>query len=268
MTMDKLLISILFSFVLLISCRSAYEEIRTSNDPQRILTSANKYFEEGDFLKAQALYELAIPFFRGKKEAEDLFYNYSYTYYNLGQYTLASHYFNSFAKTFYNSPKKEEMAFMSAYANYELSPSYKLDQKPSRQAIEDLQAFINNYPSSPRVDQCNELIDELRLKLETKAFEKAKLYYQLKNYQSAMSSFENLLKDFPETKRREEINFLIIQSSYLLAKNSIYEKMEERLQNTIKKCNKFATKYPTSENLSELGDIKDFCNNELKRFVQ
>ncbi len=255
------------SLICLQSCKTQFEEVRTSNDPVKILASANKYYEDEDYLKAQALYELVIPFYRGKKEAEDLFYKYAYTYYNQNQFILAAHYFNSFSNTFYNSPKKEEMSYMSAYSNYLMSPNYKLDQEPSRNAINELQTFINTFPSSPRVDECNILIDEMRLKLETKAYNEGKLYYQLQNYNSAMTSFENMLKDFPETKRGEEVRFLIIKSNYELAKNSVYEKTQERLEQAIEKCIKFISKYPDTSYKNEVQKINENCNKELKRFV-
>lgn len=262
------IITIITMLFLLSSCKSAFEQVRNSNDPEKILDAAHAYYDKEDYIKAQALYDLAIPFYRGKKEAEELFYRYSYTYYHENQYSLAAYYFNSFTKTFYNSPRKEEVAYMSAYSNYLLSPNYKLDQKPTLTAIEELQTFINTYPSSPRVEECNTLIDEMRSKLETKSYEQAKLYMRLSNYQSAMKSFENLLKDFPETERVEEVRYLIVKSSYQLAKKSIYEKMQERLEDTLEKCNKFEKKYPDSSFLGEVMDHKKYCNNELKRFVQ
>jgi len=250
------------------SCKSAYEEVRTSADPEKIMTTANDYFEKEDYFKAQSLYELVIPFYRGKKEAEDLFHKYAYTYYNSGQYILAAHYFKNFTKTFYNSPLKEEMAYMSAYSNYLMSPNSKLDQEPTSTAIEELQTFINTYPNSPKVDECNRLIDEMRKKLEVKAFQSARLYYDLGNFQSAVVSFDNLIKDFPETKRKEEIRYLSIKSSHELAKNSIYEKKKKRLESEIKKCTKFINRYPESDNISEVTDILAYCNNEIKRFEQ
>lgn len=253
---------------LFVSCRSSFEQVRQSNNPEAYLTAANEYFDSGDYLKAQSLYELAIEFYRGKAEAEDLYYKYAYTYYHMQQYTLAAYYFNNFTKTFYNSTKKEEMAFMAAFANYEMSPTYKLDQGPSVKAIEQLQTFINTYPSSPRVEESNGLIDEMRKKLEKKAFEQGNLYQKLGNHQSAMASFENVLKDYPETTRHEEIRFLIVKSNYQLAKKSVYNKMEDRLNDTIEKCDKFEKKYPTSDNLGVVREHKEYCINELKRFVQ
>ena len=250
------------------SCKSVYEEVRTSNDPPKILETANKYYADEDYYKAQSLYELIIPFYRGKAEAEDIFYNYAYTYYNTDQFILASHYFNNFSTTFYNSPRKEETSFMSAYSNYRLSPNYKLDQQPTITAIEELQTFINSFPNSPKVDECNDLIDEMRAKLELKAVETGKLYFQLGDYQSATVSFENVLKDYPETSSKEEIRYLIVRSNHELAKNSIYEKMQERLEKTIEVSEDFQKRYTDSEYKNEISSIISYCRNELKRFVQ
>lgn len=262
--------TILFAFILMtgfIACKSAYEKVRTSNDPDTILKSANNYYAQEEYSRAQGLYEIVIPYYRGKKEAEDLFYKYTYCYYNQGDYLLASHYFNNFVKTFYNSTKKEEMAFMSAYSNYELAPSHELDQTSSAKAIDELQTFINTYPNSPRIEECNGLMDELRAKLEVKAFDQGKLYYDMKSYQAAMTSLENTLRDFPETKRGKKIRYLIVKSSEQLARNSIYEKMQERLNKTIALATKFNENYPDSDQKSEVEDIIKYCNNELKRFI-
>ena len=254
--------------VSLLSCKSSFEQVRQSNDPSQYLSAADKYFEAEDYVKAQSLYELAIEFYRGKKEAEDIAYNYAYTYYHLGQYSLAAFYFNNFTKTFYNSLKKEEVAYMSAYSNYRLSPNHRLDQGPTREAIQQLQTFINTYPSSPRVEESNNLIDEMRQKLELKAFEQGNLYKKIGNFQSAMAAYENVLKDFPETERQEEIRYLIIQSNFELAKKSVYEKMEKRLKDTVEKCDKFVTKFSRSEYLGDVRQHRIYCKNELKRFVQ
>ena len=65
------------------------------------------------------------------------------------------------------------------------------------------------------------LIKEMRLKQEKKAFEEGKLYLDLRYYQSAVHSFENMLKDFPETTNAAQVRYLIIRSNYLFAENSI-----------------------------------------------
>ncbi len=256
---------VFIAFILLFtSCKTEFEKIRTSNDPALILESADKHYKEGSYVKAQSLYDIIIPFYRGKKEADDIFFNYAYTHYNLSDYILASHYFDSYAKTFGNSTRKEEASFMAAYSNYMMSPSYRLDQTYSEKAIAELQLFINTFPTSERVKDCNKIIDELRVKLEKKAFEQGKLYFKIRQYQAAITSFKNMLLDYPDTKNIEEINYYIVRSAYLLAENSIYEKKKERFEETIKYYNQFKKKYPRSKYIKQLrSDIKN-SNDQIK----
>jgi len=250
--------------ILFVSCKTEFEKVRTSNDPETTYKAANQYYESENYLNAQVLYEIAIPYYRGKEEAEDLYFKFAYTYYHLGDYILASHYFKNFAKSFYASPNREEAEFMEAYSKYKLSPNYKLDQSYSGAAIDALQNFINKYPESEKVAECNTLIDDIRAKLELKAFTEAKLYYDLKNYNSAITSAENMLIDFPDTKRGEEVRFLILQASYNWAKNSVFEKKEERLKDCIKKHAAFTKKYRASEYKKEATKILEDSEKELK----
>jgi len=253
-----------FSILLMFSCKSEFERIRTSNDPVKILQKADQLYEEESWLKAQTLYDIVIPYYRGKVEAEDLFYKYAYTYYNMRDYILSAHYFQSFANSFVNSAKREEAAFMSSYSEYQMSPIAALDQTYTEKAIESLQLFINTYPNSERIETCNKLIDELRLKLEEKAYQQGILYYNIKQYVSAVTSFENMLKDFPETKKAEELRYMIVKASYEYAKNSIYEKREERLEETLAHYNVFKKKYPRSKYSKKAREIKKETEKSLK----
>jgi len=260
--------SLLFfmSISLLFSCRSEFETIRTSNNPKKMLSEANKLYEAEDYYKAITLYELVIPSFRGQAEAEEIAYNYAYAHYYQKKYISASHYFKQFTNTFGNSDKKEEADFMSAFANTRMSPTYKLDQTFSEKAIEGLQVFVNKYPDSPRVAQCNELIDDIRAKMEKKSYETAKLYYKLKSYSSSVVAFENMLKDYPETDKEEEIRYLVAKSSYELAQNSVYEKKEERYLSSLEKSNLYLKKFPEGDKESEITNFIRKSNKELEKF--
>jgi outer membrane protein assembly factor BamD len=265
--MQKILTFILFVSLVVTGCRSEFEKIRTSNQPELMLNKANEFYSNGEYANAQTLYELVIPYYRGKKEAEELFYNFAYCHYYLGEYILASHYFNNFARTFYNSKWREEAAYMAAYSNLEMSPNHRLDQSHTQKAIDEFQAFTNKFPESDRIGECNDIIDELRDKLELKAFEQGKLYYDLKNYNSCITSFDNMLKDFPESPNAEEVRFIILKSSYEWAENSIYNKKEERFRETIKRYNQFIKKYPSSKYASQVDSIKERAEEALKNYT-
>jgi len=249
------------------SCKTKFEKIRISNDPELILKEAHAYFAAENYYKAQTLYELAIPAFRGKVEAEDIFFNYAYTHYNVKAYMLSAHYFKNFAQTFGNSPKKEEADYMAAYSHYRMSPAHKLDQSNSDKAIESFQLFMNTYPNSERVKECNDLIVGLRAKMEEKAFDEGKLYFDLKRYNSATTSLANMLKDFPETKRAAEVRYLIAKASYLLADNSVYLKKEERYTETIARCDDFLKKHSKTEFKKEVSSFLKDSRKELNKIT-
>lgn len=226
-----------------------------------------KYYEEGEYLKAQTLFEQIVSSFKGKEEAEELYFKYAYTYYHLGQYILASYYFKNFSNTFGRSPFREEAMYMSAYSNYLLSPNFRLDQTYSRQAIDEFQTFVNTYPNSEKVQLCNDLIDELRKKLERKAIARADLYYDMSRYQAAVKSYEIVLQDYPETKEAEEIRYKMARAEYRLAKNSVYSKRKERYTDTLELVDQFLKKYPNSSYIDEVKEFQTKSQEQLKILI-
>lgn len=257
---------LVFSYLFLASCKSEFEALRTSNQPEKIYTAANKYFDQKEYDKAIALYDIVIQYYRGRMEAEDLFYKYAYAHYHQGDFILASTYFKNYSATFANSINKQEAEYMAAYSNYRLSPNYKLDQSYTAKAIEGFEEFINLYPNTERAELANRLIDDMRRKLEQKSFAQGELYFKIGQYQAAVTSFQNTLKDFPESKKVEEIRFLILKSSFILASNSIYEKQIERYNETLGHYNTFIKKHPKSKLSKDARVIEKETLAELKKF--
>ncbi|MBL7806802.1 MAG: outer membrane protein assembly factor BamD [Saprospiraceae bacterium] len=246
------------------ACKSPFEKIRTSGNGELILNTAFKYYEKKNYQRALTLFELVINTLRGDARAEKAYYEYAQCHYQTKQYLLAAFYFKNFSNTFTNSPLREEAAFMSAYSNYQMSPSFRLEQSATISAIEEFQVFVNLFPSSTKVGQCNELIDELRRKLEQKAFAEGQLYYDLKQFQSAVISFDNLLRDYPESPDAERVRFLIAKASFLLAENSVVEKKVDRYGNAMTRCNDFLEKYPSGKYVREIKDIRKSAESAQK----
>jgi len=258
-----------FFYILLITsslyaCKSEFEQVRLSNDPERILAESIKYYDKGDYLRAQTLMELVLNQYRGTREGEELFFKYAYTHYHLQNYQLAATYFTNFANTFVYSAYTEEADFMTAYSYYKQSPSFRLDQDPSVKAIEAFQDFANKYPESDRVEECNKLIDELRAKLEEKAFAQGQLYFDLGQYQAAITSFENMLIEYPESKRTEEVRFLVLKSSYEYASNSVYDKRAERYEEARKRYKEYVSRFPNGKHINEAKEINKQIESNSK----
>ncbi len=252
--MKKIFLSIMI-LMLMVSC-SKYQKILKSTDLNFKFEKAVMYYEKEDFNRALPLLEELSTAFRGSAKAEEVNYYYAYCHYSLGEYLLASYLFDTYAKTYPNGKHTEECQYITAYCFYLESPIYKLDSKNTYKAINQLQLFTNLYPKSERVEQCNNLIDELREKLAKKAFFNAKQYVITEYHKSAIIALQNVLIDFPGSKYEQEIYFLIVESSFQLAKNSISTKKQERLENTIDAFHEFIEKYPESQFLKQAKNIE------------
>jgi len=256
--MQKL--STLFFFILLLfvtpSC-SEYSKLLKSTDLEKKYAMALKYYEKGDYIRCVTLLEELIPLYKGTDKSENIMFHYAYANFEMGDYALAGYHFKTFARSFPSSTHAEECAYMNAYCYYLSSSSFTLDQEDTKAAIKEFQSFVNQYPGSTRIKDCNETLDKLRGKLEKKSYEIAKQYYSIGDYKASVVAFGNTLKDFPETQYREELSFLIIKSYFLLAKNSVDLKKEERLNLSIESYIKFVDNYPKSEYIKEAESVYD-----------
>ena len=243
-------------------CKSKFEKLRASDDTARKYQEGIKLYNQKKYSKALILFDDLVQKFRGRAEAEDLYYYNAYANYRLKDYLTARFQFKTFVDTYPNSPRAEECRFMSAYCYYLEAPVYTLDQSNTEKAIESLQLFINLYPESERATEASGLIDELRNRLEKKSYENAKLFLDIGDYKAAVILFENSLSDFPDTKYAEEIEFYIIESQYLYAVNSSEYKQEERYAQAIEFANEFIASNPESSFVKQANKYK---NDAIKK---
>lgn len=242
--------------VVLASC-SKYEKLLKSDDFQLKYEAAMEYYEEDNYVRAATLIEQILPIYRGTAKAAELSFIRAKSNYHRGDYIMAAYHFDTFIKEYPNTEYTEEATFMRAYCNYMLSPRPDLDQTSTRNSIDQFTLFISRYPESEKVKEAKELISEMRKKLLEKSYRSAKLYYEMSDFRSAIIAFKNSLADFPETENREEIMFLILKSSYLLADRSVAERQLERFQSALNEYYAFIEEFPESDYMNEAKQIMD-----------
>lgn len=169
------------------------------------------------------------------------------SYYNSKDYALGAHYFGLFVQNFLYSPFTEEAEFLGAYCYYKESPEPPLDQASTKKAIELFQNFVSKRPLSKRTPEAQNLIIELEDKLVEKSRLNAKLYYDMGYYKSSIVALKSSLDEYPNTKYREELMWLILDSNYKLAENSVASKQKERYLATIDEYYSFMSEYPQSK---------------------
>jgi outer membrane protein assembly factor BamD len=224
----KKIVSLLLVIVLFSSCNE-YQKALKSEDVAIKFDVATKMYEAKSYNKALRLFEQIAPSYRGKPQAEKLFYMFSQSYFKTKQYYLAGYQFESFVSSYPKSEKAQEAAFLGAKSYSMLSPVFSLDQTDTTKAIEKLQTFIDTYPNSEYLPEANLIMKNLNEKIEKKVFENAKGYNTISDYKSALVALDNFIADYPGTPFKEEALYYKLDSAYQLGINSIPSKMEERL---------------------------------------
>ncbi len=223
-----LIIAISFS-----SCNE-YQKALNADDVAQKYSVAQKMYDKGKYNKAIRLFEQIAPAYRGKPEAERMFYMYAKSSYEMKQYGMSAHLFERFVTTYPRSEKVEEAWLLSGKSYAELSPRYSKDQQDTHKAINKLQEFINLYPNSEYVSEASQIVIDLNQKIEKKYFEIAKQYNTIagytRDYKASIVALDNFLIDYPGTIYTEDALYYKFNSMYHLAINSVLQKKRERLE--------------------------------------
>jgi len=227
--------------------------LEKSTNWEELYNGANKYYQEGEYNKAIILYEKVLPVIKGSEKSEMADYNYANCHFKTKRYIEAAGYFNNFYKTYNRSPLAEEALFMHAYSLYLDAPDYNLDQGSSKEAVSAIQQFVTRFPTSASYERAIEMLKDLEDRFEKKAFSEAMMYYRLKDglfpgdfYRACIINFQNFAKDYPESKHNEELAYKLVEVGYAYAKNSAFDKKEDRLADAMKFASSFYRKYPAS----------------------
>ena len=253
----------LIILVLVSSC-GEYEKLLKSSDYDLKKAKAKEYYDEGQYVKSSELLSQILPRFRATGEAEELNWMNAQSYYGMKDYYMAGSYFKSFIDQFPFGKHAEEAYFIAAMCDYKIAPRSELDQDNTRNAIEGFNIFINRFPGSLKVEESRKLVKELEEKLVEKSYLSAKLYYDMKQYKSAVVALNNSLKEYADTKYREEMMFLKLNSLFLYAEYSLANKQKERYQTTLDDYFSFMEEFPQSLYSKEVGSIFQKTNRYLK----
>ena len=245
---------IVFLSSILLSCNEYQKLLNSTDNDTEKYNAAEKYYNNGEFRRANALIEQLIPSYRGKPQGERLVFFFADSYFQTKLYYSAAIQFENFIKSYPNSQRIQEAYFMEAKSYYMLSPLYTLDQDDTYTGIDKLQVFINRFPNSEYVSEALELMNDLQNKLEEKDFEISKQYYTIRDYTSAIKALDNFVADNPGTIFREEALYYKWLSQFEIAINSIESRIVDRVTELERSLDNFLRNYPDTifiEDLSE-----------------
>ena len=243
---------IVFLSSILLSCNEYQKLLNSTDNDTEKYNAAEKYYNNGEFRRANALIEQLIPSYRGKPQGERLVFFFADSYFQTKLYYSAAIQFENFIKSYPNSQRIQEAYFMEAKSYYMLSPLYTLDQDDTYTGIDKLQVFINRFPNSEYVSEALELMNDLQNKLEEKDFEISKQYYTIRDYTSAIKALDNFVADNPGTIFREEALYYKWLSQFEIAINSIESRIVDRVTELERSLDNFLRNYPDTIFIEDL----------------
>jgi len=245
------------------SC-SQYEKLRKSSDYELMYRRAFEYYAAGDFIRSGQLFDDIFRVYSPTNKADTVAYYRAMSYFKQKDYLTASHYFTQHYRDQRQSPFAEECEYLAGYCYYMQSPRAALDQANTTAAIESFQMFLMRHPESKYAEDAEKHLGEMKDKLVDKSYLNARLYYDLGQYKASITALNNSLDDYPETQHREELMYLLLRSSYLLAENSVPARRRERFQSTMDEYYSFIGEFPESKYARDAQRMYDRADRFLK----
>jgi outer membrane protein assembly factor BamD len=248
-------VSIIVVIALLVSSCGEYEKLLKSTDYELKKNKVKEYYDKGQYTKATELLAQVLPRYRATEEAEGLTWMNAQSYYAMKDFMMAGSEFRNFSDLYPYSKNAEEANFMAAMCDYYQSPRAELDQESTKSAITGFNIFLSRFPASAKAEESKKYIKELEERLVEKSYLSARLYYDMKEYKAAVVALKNSLKEYPDTKYRQEMMYLKLNSLYLYAQYSIVSKQKERYQSTLDDYYSFVEEFPKSKYAKDVNRI-------------
>ncbi len=228
-----------------VSCGS-YNKLLKSKDKEKMYQAALQYYEEGKFDKTLQLFEEIDYYYKGTNREDTILFMTANSHYQERDYLTSCEEFDDFRRRFGRSGFVEEAEYKYAMGYYYMTPPANRDQSYTYLAMSAISEYLERYPESLKKQLCLARLDELQGQLYDKSFYNARTYYKIGRYKSAVMALRNALKEYPQTPHREEILYLILESSYELAANSIPSLQHDRYLNVMDSYYTFVAEFPDS----------------------
>ena len=187
----------LLIIIFVAGCSATFD---TSNcTAEQKLDYAKEQYNEENYFDALQEFNAIVLEYSGSAIVDDASYYLAMTRFQRGEYILAAF---EFSKLIKNMPASEFVPisqFMLAECYYELSPNYTLEQRYTKKAIEEYQAFIDFFPSNVKVKEVETKIIELNNKLARKGLHSSNTYEIISYYDAALYFYTNLIELYHDT---------------------------------------------------------------------
>ncbi len=250
---------------LMVAGCSGTATVLKKGDPAAIYAKGLEYYKVDKWQKASMLFEAAHHYYIGTPREDSLTFYIARCKFMDHDWETASLMFEDFRRKFGRSAFIEDAEAMYANCFYYMSPAPTRDQTMTSQAIVAISEFMSRYPQSDKVGAFEKMMAELTDRLHEKSYLNAYTYYKIGRYKSAIVALKNALKLYPDSRFREEIMYLIVDSGYRFASNSIASKQRDRYLSMMDSYLSFKEEFPESKHIREVERMAEHARDYLDR---
>ena len=221
--------------------------------PSERLDYAMKLYNDHDYEQAVKEFQGIVLQFPGNAVVDSAQFYLGQTRFKRGEYILAAYEFSKLIKNMPSSHFVSDAQYMLADSYYLLSPNYALDQKYTKKAIEEFQAFIDFFPTNSKVVEAEKKIAEMNEKLAHKEYHTAYIYERMEYYTAALKYYDLVLDTYHDTKYAPMALYAKIK---LLIERKHNNEASTEISN-------FIERYPNDKNIKEVEKIKASLQNKI-----
>ena len=199
----------LFLAVLFLVCCSN-KNVNVDEDLSPRFDKAMGYFNKGKYSRAKDEFDYIIMADPGSKIANESQYYMAESMFQIEEYDEASIAFDRYVRFSPDYSKIEKARYRICECAINLSNSYQREQSQTHRALEQLQMFIEDFPASDLIDDAEDAMLALRLKLAQKDYEVGRMYLKLEEYDSALIYFRSVLNHYYDTSFSDDARVGII----------------------------------------------------------
>lgn len=238
-------VSLLLIVIIVYGCSGAPDTSVLS--PEEHFNYVMELYNDEDYDEAVNEFQTLLLQYPGSTINDDAQYYLGMTYFKREQFLLAAYEFSKLIRDIPASPFVAEAQYMLAESYYQLSPPFPLDQAYTKKAIDEFQAFIEFFPTNPKIEEAEQKIDELNNKLAEKDYRSAVIYEKMGYNKAAIEYYDKVVDTYHDTE---------------FAPMALYNKIQleikrDQTADALRDISEFLSRYPDDPRAQDVAQLQD-----------
>jgi outer membrane protein assembly factor BamD len=243
-----------FLALAVVACGSKRDSVAPANAEadKFLFERGSEEFKEKNWVAAREYYRQIVDNYPQSQFRPDAKLGVGDTY--IGEHStesllLAVNEFREFLTFYPTSPKADYAQYRLAVAQCEQMLAPERDQTNTREAVKELQVFVDRYPNSALLPEARALMRKAKDRLSEASYRVGYYYYRAKWYPGAVDRFRQVLSEDPEYTHRDAVYYHLAEALLRQGKNAEALPYFERL---LKEFEQSSYLEPTRKRVDEL----------------